>query len=94
MTWYVKLMLIYLAVISVVTIIVTVYDKICAKKGKWRIPESTLMLLGLCGGALAEFITMKIIRHKTQHKLFMIGLPLEIVINAAAVGFVIYFSLK
>lgn len=94
MTWYVKLMLIYLAVISVITIIVTVYDKICAKKGKWRIPESTLMTLGFFGGSLAEYITMKIIRHKTKHKLFMIGLPLEIVFNAAVVGLAVYFSLK
>ena len=34
------------------------------------------MLLGLPGGSLCMFITMKAIRHKTLHKKFMIGLPL------------------
>lgn len=36
------------------------------------------MLLGLFGGALAEYITMKKIHHKTRHKKFMVGLPIEI----------------
>lgn len=78
-------MLIYFAVISLVAVIVTVADKIAAKKGAWRVPEATLMLTGLFGGALAMYITMKTIRHKTKHKKFMVGLPLEIALHAVLV---------
>lgn len=92
MAWYVKLALIYFAAISVVTIIVTVYDKAAAKAGKWRIPEATLLLLGLFGGALGEYAIMKIIRHKTKHKRFMLLLPAEIILHAVLVGVALYLS--
>ena len=72
----------YLIIISIITVIVTVYDKIAAKKNpRGRVPEKTLMLLGLFGGAAAEFITMQIIRHKTRHNKFMLGLPAFIILH-------------
>ncbi len=83
--------LFYLAVISFVTFTVTALDKIFAKKNMRRIPEATLLTLALFGGALSEYITMKIIRHKTLHKKFMIGLPVIILLQAAASVAVIYF---
>ncbi len=82
-----NLIIIYFAVISLVAAVMTVADKIFAKKGMWRIPEATLMLVGLLGGALAMFITMRTVRHKTKHKKFMIGLPLMIALHAALVCF-------
>ncbi|MBQ6265669.1 MAG: DUF1294 domain-containing protein [Clostridia bacterium] len=94
MTWWLKLLLTYLGVLSVLTIIITVYDKLSAKAGKWRIPEATLLLTGLFGGAFAEFVTMQIIRHKTQHRKFMILLPLEIVLHVALLVVALYFAFK
>lgn len=73
-----KIFLVYFFIISIVTVILTVYDKIAAKKRNFRISEVTLMLCGFFGGAVAEFITMLIIRHKTRHIKFMLGLPLII----------------
>lgn len=70
--------------------ILTVLDKWKSKHNKWRIPENTLMLVGLFGGALFMYITMKIIRHKTKHKKFMIGLPLEILLHLILVLVVIF----
>ena len=84
----------YAAVISLVTVIVTVYDKIAAKKRpKHRIRENTLLLLAVLGGGPAEYLTMLLIRHKTRHKKFMVGLPVIILLEAAAVGLVWYFRL-
>lgn len=81
----------YAAGISVITIIVTVYDKIAAKKRpKHRIRENTLLLLGLLGGSPAEYLTMLVIRHKTRHKKFMIGLPVIIAVQTAAVVLLYY----
>ena len=77
----------YAAVISLVTVIVTVYDKIAAKKRpRHRVPENTLLLLAVLGGGPAEYLTMQLIRHKTKHQKFMIGLPVIILLEAAAAG--------
>jgi uncharacterized membrane protein YsdA (DUF1294 family) len=87
----IKVLVIYLIVISLISIVVTCYDKAIAGKGIRRIPEATLLLLSALGGSVAMYITMQIIRHKTQHKKFMIGIPLIIVIQAVLVLF-IYFK--
>ena len=81
-----KILLIYWATISLVTAVVTVYDKRAAKKGAWRIPEKTLLLLALAGGSVIEYLVMVGIRHKTQHKKFMVGLPAMIVLHMALVA--------
>lgn len=75
-----KFILIYFAVISLLTSIITVYDKKAAKKWtKHRVPEKVLFLLAILGGSLSEYLTMLKIRHKTKHKKFMIGLPIIMV---------------
>lgn len=90
MIWFTKLAVIYFCVMTGVSIIITVADKIFAKKHMWRVPEATLMLLGFLGGALPMYITMTVIRHKTKHKKFMIGLPIEIAIHAAVICIAVY----
>ena len=80
--------LLYSAVISLVAVAVTCHDKSAAKKQKRRTPEKVLFLIALLGGALAMYITMKLIRHKTLHKRFMIGLPLIFIVQA---GLIIYY---
>lgn len=88
-----EILLLYAAVISLITAAVTVYDKIAAKKGDWRIPEKTLLLLALAGGAAAELAVMLAIRHKTKHKKFMIGLPAMLILHVAIVAAAVLFIL-
>lgn len=83
--------LIFLAFISVVAVVMTIYDKAAAKSGKRRAPEKTLMLIGFFGGATAMYCVMQLIRHKTKHKKFMIGLPVFIVLHLAMIIAVVYF---
>ena len=72
----------YIAIISIVAICVTVYDKWAAKKRpKERTRESTLLLLSALGGSVAMLLTMYSIRHKTKHMKFMIGIPLIIAVQ-------------
>lgn len=82
-----KFFLLYYSVISLISVVLTVADKSAARKGAWRISELTLMLTGLIGGALPMYITMKVIRHKTKHLKFMLGLPLEILLHVAIAVF-------
>ena len=42
----------YLVLINVITFIAYGIDKLKAKKGKWRIPEATLLLLAIVGGSI------------------------------------------
>lgn len=88
-----KLALIYFALISVVAIVITAEDKYAAVKNRRRIPEATLMIVGLFGGATAMLVTMKVIRHKTKHIKFMVGLPLEIAVHAAVVLTLVWLRL-
>ena len=74
----------YIAVISLVSVIVCCYDKIASKRfTQHRTRESTLLLLSALGGSVAMLITMFIIRHKTKHAKFMIGIPLIIIAQIA-----------
>ena len=77
--------LIYFLIISLVTAIITATDKYKARKGRFRISEKALFLLAVMGGALSEYLTMRLIRHKTLHKRFMIGLPLIIILQLVAI---------
>ena len=93
MSLTIKISLIYIAVISIVTVIVTVYDKIAAKKRpRHRVPENTMLLLAVLGGGLAEYITMLLIRHKTRHRKFMIGLPVIIFAEALAIALLYHYG--
>ena len=74
----------YLAIISIIAAVVCIYDKIAAKKfTKHRIREATLLLLSALGGSVSMLITMLIIRHKTKHVKFMLGIPLIIILQIA-----------
>ena len=61
-------LLVWLAVINLLTFIVYGADKRRARKGKWRVPEKTLFLLPLLGGSVGALLGMKVFRHKVvQH---------------------------
>lgn len=77
-----KSILIYLAFVSLVAVFFTVVDKLAAKTKAPRVSEAGLFAIAVVGGAFAEYITMLLIRHKTRHKRFMLGLPFIIVIHA------------
>lgn len=68
-----KILAIYAAFLMVMSLAAaTLYkaDKVKAKKGKWRIKESTLLGFGFCGGAIGALSGMKLFRHKTKHWYF------------------------
>ena len=71
----------YLILISIISIIVTVWDKISAIAHKRRVPERVLLTLSAVGGSVAMLVTMLIIRHKTRKPKFMIGIPAIILLQ-------------
>lgn len=69
---------------SLLAAAVTVYDKWAAvHRPRHRVPERQLWLIAALGGSVAMLVTMRLVRHKTGHRRFMIGLPLLIAAQAA-----------
>ncbi len=89
------IILAYIAIISLVSIVVCIYDKKISKKNRveLRIPEKTLLILSALGGSIAMYVTMLLVRHKTKHVKFMLGIPLIMIIQAAAVFALFYFNI-
>ena len=73
----------WLAGVNVVTFALYGIDKYRAKKGRWRIPERTLLLLPLLGGSVGGILGMAAFHHKTRHWYFRVGLPAMFLLQAA-----------
>jgi uncharacterized membrane protein YsdA (DUF1294 family) len=75
---------IIIVIINIVTFIIYGIDKYKAKKGKWRIPENSLIGLAIIGGSIGAYLGMRVWHHKTMHLKFKYGIPLIIVIQLIA----------
>ena len=80
----------YVLILNFVTMLVYGIDKFKAKKGKWRIPESTLLLLAVLGGSIGAWLGMRVWRHKTQHKKFKYGIPVILILQVALCFYLLY----
>ena len=86
-----QVLLLWALFASLVSLILTVWDKRAARRGAWRVRERTLFLWAVLGGSLVMFLVMRIIRHKTQHRKFMVGLPCIFVAQLLLLGIFLYF---
>lgn len=77
---------IYFAAVNLVAFLVYGWDKLCAKRCRWRVPETTLLALAAIGGSIGAMAAMRLFRHKTLHLKFKYGVPLIFVLQIA--GFV------
>lgn len=73
----------YMAIINVVAFAAFGVDKSRARRGAWRIPEITLMLLAVAGGSAGALVGMRVFRHKTRKPLFSIGVPIVLLAHIA-----------
>lgn len=74
-----KLLIAYLLLINALGFGLMLLDKWKAKKNRWRIRESTLMLAAALGGSVGSLLGMYTVRHKTKHLKFTLGIPLILV---------------
>ena len=72
-----------LLAVNIATFLLYGIDKYKAKKAKWRIPETTLLLLAVLGGSIGAWVGMLIWHHKTMHKKFKYGIPIIIILQVA-----------
>ena len=74
----------YLILINLAAFALFGLDKRYAKRHKWRIPEKTLLLAAVLGGAPGAMAGMYLFHHKTRKWPFSIGIPLILVLQVIA----------
>ena len=74
-------MLLYLLIINAAAFILMLADKIKSKKNAWRIPEKILFLAAILGGSIGSLLGMFLLRHKTKHFSFLLGMPLILAVQ-------------
>jgi uncharacterized membrane protein YsdA (DUF1294 family) len=85
-----RLLLYYLLAVNLLTFATYGIDKYKARHARWRVRESSLLLLAALGGSIGALLGMHLFRHKTQHKKFRYGVPLILLAQAAVAVFCYY----
>ncbi len=80
---------IYLCLISLSAVFITLYDKSAARLKNYRIPESALVFISVLGGSAAMLVSMILIRHKTKHIKFMLGIPIIIAFQTVIISWLL-----
>ena len=75
----------YLLVVNTLTFLLYGIDKYKAKKARWRISETTLLMMAVIGGSIGAWAGMRLWHHKTMHKKFKYGIPFIILLQVALV---------
>ena len=75
MTLLQTIFLSYLVLVNLITFTMYGIDKRRAIKNKWRIPEKTLLLAALFGGAMGALWGMILFHHKTKKAKFFLIVP-------------------
>ena len=70
-----RALFIYLIVINILTFLIFGIDKWKARRGRWRIPEGTLIWMSIIGGSIGALLGMYLFHHKTQKRKFSLGIP-------------------
>lgn len=81
----IKLLILYLLLVNASGFLLMLVDKLKAKKNLWRIPEATLFLVAAMGGSVGSLVGMYLLRHKTKHFHFILGMPLIFAVQVMAV---------
>lgn len=75
----------YLITVNILTFAVYGIDKLKAKKGKWCIPEASLLGLAVIDVSIGAYFGIKVWHHKTLHKKFKYGIPAIIILQLACI---------
>lgn len=80
----------YAIAINLAGFLAFAWDKRCARKGTWRVPEKTLLTLAAIGGSIGAIAGQRVLRHKTFKEPFRTNL-LMIVVIQVVVAVIFYF---
>ncbi|ROQ40763.1 uncharacterized membrane protein YsdA (DUF1294 family) [Frondihabitans sp. PhB188] len=75
---------IYLA-LGVLLFVVYGVDKRAARRGRWRISERNLLVVGVLGGWMGAVVAQQVFRHKTRKSSFQWAFWATVTVNAVVV---------
>ena len=78
-----------LLLLNLLSFFLMYHDKQRAKKNGRRVPEKALFLSAALFGAFGGTLGMFLFRHKTKHWYFRVFFPLMLIVQAAAVGYLL-----
>ncbi len=84
-----RIFLLYILFINIITFFAYGIDKRKAVKGRWRISEKSLLLMGLCFGSVGQIAGMKIFHHKTHKWYFKLSGYLFLIIHIVIIYIII-----
>lgn len=70
---------------SLGTFLLYALDKSAARRGRWRVRESTLQALALAGGWPGALVAQRWLRHKSRKRTFQVTFWAMVVLNCAVV---------
>ena len=79
---------IYLIIINFTAFIIWCLDKHYAIVKHRRISEKALFTLALLGGSFGSLCAMQLVRHKTRHRYFKIGIPLLLLLQIFVICYI------
>lgn len=74
-------LLLYFLIINAAGFCLMCADKLRAQKNQWRIRESTLLTVAALGGSPGCLAAMYLVRHKTRHPKFALGIPVMLALQ-------------
>ena len=80
-----KFILICLLIVNAAGFLVMTLDKLFARNDLWRVPERTLLGIAAIGGSIGVLAAMYLVRHKTKHIKFTLGVPAILICQTALV---------
>ena len=83
-----RILLIYLAVVNILTIIVFGVDKMNAKSNRQRVRIVAFLGLAFIGGSVGALIGMYGFHHKTKKAYFTVGVPLILLMQVVVLFYV------
>ena len=89
-----KLLYSYLLIINAAGFLLMLVDKWKAKKNRWRIRESTLLIVAALGGSVGSLAGMYLFRHNTLHLKFTVGIPLILAAQCIAAVLIMALAAK
>lgn len=79
----------YVAALSLAGFALMGRDKRAARRSARRVPEKTLLIIALIGGAPGIWLGMRAFRHKTRHGWFRAGVPAMLAAHLLLLGWLL-----
>ncbi|MDF1778690.1 MAG: DUF1294 domain-containing protein [Rhizobiaceae bacterium] len=76
----------FLVVINLAGFLLFAWDKYCARQGRWRVKERTLLLLAALGGSIGIIAGQRMLRHKTRKQPFRTYLAAIVIMQIVLVA--------